>query len=288
MRYGNIAKPKYLDSQIYKRRLAAVLAPWLIDSNRRATEAGTTAFCCATGLGLGAWGVDSRQRKLMHEVYAELLTTLPLPAVSDLVTTEPRGLGVVDGEWLADARTGNAVRIRPAKANGNWRSPASKLRGADAGKLLCPMYAWDAGAYPGALLLLTTHGRRHTRARGGLLWWWGAETGRGRFGRGEWREVRHLLTVSSRVVWVVVMAAAGNEFYEPYGMLSGSGDPAAACCSTITELGNPEINTVTRHFIHTNLESQSFAPQSHLNRDRLFDSRVRRWQLAWQLFYSYR
>jgi hypothetical protein len=35
---------------------------------------------------------------------------------------------------------------------------------------------------------------------------------------------------------------AGNEFYEPYAMLSGSGDPAAACCSTITELGNPEIN----------------------------------------------
>jgi hypothetical protein len=185
VRHGSIAKPKYFDSLIYKRRLSAVLAPWLIDSNRRALEAGTTAFCCATGLGLGAWGVDSRQRKLMHEVYAELLTTLPLPAVSDLIVAEPRQLGVVDGEWLADAGgTGNAVRIRPAKVDGTWRNPATKLRGADAGKLLCPMYAWDAGAYP------------------------------------------------------------GNEFYEPYGMLSGSGDPAAACCSTITELGNPEINTV--------------------------------------------
>ena len=87
------------------------------------------------------------------------------------------------GDWISDASTGNAIRIRPAEVNGTWRNPATKLRGADDGKLLCAMYAWDGGAYP------------------------------------------------------------GNEFYEPYGMLSGSGDPAAACCSTITELGNPEINT---------------------------------------------
>lgn len=90
---------------------------------------------------------------------------------------------MTDGEWLAGAgRGGNAIRIRPAKVNGCWRNPATKLSGVDEGKLLCAMYAWDGGAYP------------------------------------------------------------GNEFYEPYGMLSGSGDPAAACCSTITELGNPEIN----------------------------------------------
>jgi hypothetical protein len=72
-----------------------VLAPWLIDSNRRALEADTTAFCHTTGLGLGAWGVDSRQRGLMNEVYAELLTTLPLPAVSDFVATEPKELGML-------------------------------------------------------------------------------------------------------------------------------------------------------------------------------------------------
>lgn len=70
-----------------------MLAPWLIDSNRRALEAGTTAFCVATGLGLGAWGVDNRQRTLMSEVYTELLTTLPLPAVSDFIGAEPKELG---------------------------------------------------------------------------------------------------------------------------------------------------------------------------------------------------
>ena len=73
--------------------MSAVLAPWLLDSNRRALEAKTTACCVGTGLGLGAWGVDSRQRQLMAEVYRELFTTLPLPAVSDFIGAEPKELG---------------------------------------------------------------------------------------------------------------------------------------------------------------------------------------------------
>jgi hypothetical protein len=182
VRHGDVSKPKYFDTLVYKRRLAAVVAPWLLDSNRRASEAGTTAFCAATPLGLGAWGIDRCQRRLMHEVYAELLGSLPLPAVSDLVLTDAAELGVrapfpsyvcpvlteiylyhacscqeilrmetahqvPAGEWLAAG--GNAVRVRPAQVEGRWRAPATKLSGADTGKLLCAMYAWDGGAYPG-------------------------------------------------------------------------------------------------------------------------------------------
>ena len=38
-------------------------------------------------------------------------------------------------------------------------------------------------------------------------------------------------------------AYPGNEYW--HGLLTASGDPAAACCSTIAELSNPEIN----HFL---------------------------------------
>jgi hypothetical protein len=173
VRHGNISKAKYFDKMVYKKRLAAVLAPWLLDSNRRAADAGTTAFCVTTGLGLGAWGIDKCQRLLMREVYAELLTNLPLPSVSDFVGATPQELGATNGEWLGTNNGSSSagtnptprtlslritrltpgaapVRIQPAKSGGGaWRSPATKLSGADQGKLLCAMYAWDGGAYPG-------------------------------------------------------------------------------------------------------------------------------------------
>jgi len=51
-------------------------------------------------------------------------------------------------------------------------------------------------------------------------------------------------------------AFAGNEYW--LGQLSASGDPAAACCSTIAELQNPLVNPhfSTNIWIHPAEEDQ--------------------------------
>ena len=94
--------------------------------------------------------------------------------------------------------------------DGAWRSPAAKLSGADQGKLLCAMYAWDGGAYPGAFALCVALSPSECAGASVCV------------------DVRFQCVSGFCRAWLAVRA--GNEFYEPYGMLSGSGDPAAACC----------------------------------------------------------
>jgi hypothetical protein len=129
------------------------------------------------GLGLGVWQIDSRQTALMIEVYAEVLGERRFPHIADLDFSWFGGAsscgGVPDGEVYSEA--GNRLRVHFSR-----RDPAARLRGADAGKFLVAMYAWDSKAFP------------------------------------------------------------GNEYW--LGALSASGDPAAACCSCIPELQNPDVN----------------------------------------------
>jgi hypothetical protein len=54
-------------------------------------------------------------------------------------------------------------------------------------------------------------------------------------------------------------AYPGNEYWA--GMLTASGDPAAACCSTIAELQNPKIN----YYIKNNIAQMFGVPTSSLN-----------------------
>jgi hypothetical protein len=175
-RFLKINNNSFLDTLVYKKRLAFVIEPFLIDANARGQEAGRDAFCAAVGLGLGVWAIPEikvEQNKLTIQVYAELLEKLDLPRIAN-----------IDFAYFnSQAHDLNLFKNRKnkkIKISFSSRNPAAKLVGVDAGKLLVAMYAWDGNSYP------------------------------------------------------------GNEYWE--GTLAGSGDPAAACCSTIAELQNPLIN----------------------------------------------
>lgn len=176
--YKTVAHLTKLNVDVFKRRLAVVLEPFLLDANARASKE-KSAYVHVVGLGLGAWLINGAvQGPAMMEVYRHLLNTLSLPHIS-----------VVDFSWFADncqqlegLRQQQIIKTATNEIliNFSQRNPADKLVGAHEGKLLVAMYAWDGNSYP------------------------------------------------------------GNEYW--LGSLRASGDPAAACCSTIPYLQNPDVN----------------------------------------------
>lgn len=187
-RFIKIGPEIYFDTVIYKKRLALVIKPFLIDAHERAQKSNKRAYVHVVGLGLGVWQITAQQIPLMLEVYAEILKTTDLSSIADIdfswfgpEYTQLDGVG--NGQQFKTQH--NTITIHFSK-----RNPADLLSGKDAGKLLIAQYAWDGNAYP------------------------------------------------------------GNEYWQ--GMLSASGDPAAACCSTIAELQNPLINPyVSAKYLHT-------------------------------------
>ncbi len=163
----------YLNTDVYRRRIRAVIEPFLFEAAERARDVGRRAYVHAVGLGLGVWGVHSDQGQLMCHEYGKVLSEH-----SELTET----ISDLDFSWFPpdcncrgrfDSDDFNGVRVHYSR-----RNPAAPLD--DAEKLLVAMYAWDGNSWP------------------------------------------------------------GNEYW--VGSLTDSGDPAAACCSLIAELQNPDVN----------------------------------------------
>ncbi|MCX5922709.1 MAG: DUF4804 domain-containing protein [Candidatus Dependentiae bacterium] len=175
-RYSNIGSNRYLNNEVYKKRMRLVIEPFLRDAHKRGTEQNKKTYVHNVGLGIGVWAVNQEiQAQLMLEVYAEIIDQNDLSSIADIdfswfpATTQTCG-GAKDGQKYKN------ITLHFSK-----RNPADPLIGKNKDKLLIANYAWDGNSYP------------------------------------------------------------GNEYWA--GMLNASGDPAAACCSTISELQNPLINT---------------------------------------------
>jgi hypothetical protein len=212
--YIPICEGRYLNANIYRKRIQYTAETFLMEANLRAQEATAaelqklsamkdihghqdhsghldpdmeqqcikTAYVHVVGFGLGVWQVTDEQKPLFMEAFAHVLSSTLLPSVE-----------IVDFSWIIDPSTtptcgglsdnsivqgaaGNRIQIRFSR-----RDPADKLQVTNPQRhILVASYAWDGNSYP------------------------------------------------------------GNEYW--MGFLSASGDPAAACCSLIGEVQNPQVN----------------------------------------------
>lgn len=171
-KYSNLGGSLF-DKEIYKKRLALTIEPYLLNADKLAKAAGKKAYVHVVGLGLGVWQKTDEQIKWTFEAYKEVLQKCSLKNISD-----------INFSWMEKIEGIFDTEMKGIKIHFSKRDPAAKLEGDDAHKLLVANYAWDSNAFP------------------------------------------------------------GNEYW--LSALSASGDPAAACCSTIAELQNPYVNPYLR------------------------------------------
>jgi hypothetical protein len=240
------ARGVYFNTSVYKARLRAVVFPYLLEANAAAQKQGCTAFCHAVGLGLGLWAVDDvLQARIMLDVYGEALTSLELHSISDLRFS-----------WFPK----DAQRMRVPSAAGNVATVAT-IKENERG-LLCDLLRANndcALAYKeyadGDVCESNDNKIRvffNNRDPFGLLYSddkvpadgvaaaaatvTAASTGVGSAEK----------LIIAQYAWDS-NAYPGNEFWmqelrPDKDVTTMSGDPAAASCSTIGELQNPEVN----------------------------------------------
>jgi len=206
-----------LNIKVFKRRMYLAAELFLCEANERASAANTTAYCHVVGLGLGVWQVHECQGQVLVDCYAEVLQNLSLPHVSDLTFSWfPRQCtecgGAKDGE-LITSRPISAGEGEHVGAGGGGGGEEQEGGAADDG-------TDGANGANGANSVRIFFNSRNPADK--LV---DEDEGKLLVAQYAWDSASY----------------PGNEYW--IGALSASGDPAAACCSTIPELQNPDVNT---------------------------------------------
>lgn len=130
---------KYLNKELYKKRLTLNIEPYLLLANQQAKAAGKKAYVHVVGLGLGNWQRTHAQTGLTLQAYKEVIERCSLEHISDInFSWFNKASGIFTSESI------NGINIHFSK-----RNPADKLEGVDENKLLVAHYAWDSNALPG-------------------------------------------------------------------------------------------------------------------------------------------
>lgn len=139
----------YLNKAVYKQRIRAVIEPFLVAADAYGKEYDQSVFVEVSKIGLGAWGVDPEQQApLQLEVYAEILSEIYLPQISDINFGRFKNNSEATWQRLLTEYDINApkhqVQIQHIK-----REPLAKLPKGHENKCLVTNYPWDGNSFPG-------------------------------------------------------------------------------------------------------------------------------------------
>ena len=141
----------YFDKFAYEKRLRLIIEPLLLDANKRAREAGTTAYVVITGFGLGYWAAFEEQKELFVEnvfiIALGLWNSQLIPNISDLHFSH------INEQNYFDLKAPSFMRLTKINVYHDNTDPTSSdinlNRNDKIKKLLVYAYAWDGNSFPG-------------------------------------------------------------------------------------------------------------------------------------------
>jgi hypothetical protein len=172
------------------------------------------AYVRSVGLGLGVWQIHTKQTDLFLESFAEILTTESLPNIA-----------AIEFLWIGDASRSSCGGIKHNSFFTNTKS----------GNPIAIFFTRNDPASPFLPLPIpATSSNSSLAASSSAI----SDSDSAAAASSVSQEPQKFLLVS-QYAWDG-NSFPGNEYW--IGALTASGDPAAACCSFISELQNPMIN----------------------------------------------